>query len=117
MVELLAFGVTVSIVIGNFAVLFSRTTWKVKLIFKKRELKKQAKLGRETRLRIFKTNRIEPEPNDIIPTDRTDRWLINYFTPDHTGELTNAFTPDRTTPGTRSHHLNDYDLDDAFEIE
>ena len=77
MVELLAFGVTVSIVIGNFAVLFSRTTWKVKLIFKKRELKKQARLRRDIRLSIRKTNRVETELIDTMPTERTDRRLTN----------------------------------------
>ena len=104
--ELLAFVVTVSIVIGNFAVLFNRTAWKVKLIIKKREMTKQAKLKRDTRLRIIKKNRIETEHIEAMQTDRTDRRLVNDF------------TPDRTTPGTwSSRHLREEDLDDAFKIE
>ena len=104
--DLLAFGVTVLILIGNFGVLVSRNIWKVKLILKKRGLKKQAKLRRDARPRIFKTNRVAPEPNDTIPGDRTDRQLINHF------------SPDRTTPGTwSSRHLREEDLDDAFKIE
>ena len=66
--ELLAFAVTVSILIGNFSVLFNRTIWKVKLMLKKRELQKQAALRRETMLAMRKTNRVENEPTDDLPT-------------------------------------------------